>query len=101
MLPLEINKKIAEIKNIKFDQFTEFDFDPDSNTITCRKNWAENIADAFELFKEMPYEYKIFKADYSGFEEWIVENNNERVVGVEKTAPLAICLAWLKWKEIE
>jgi len=64
-------------------------------------NWAENIADAIELFEEMPVKTIIGKmADGETFEEFYwCQNIWKGIVSKQKTVILAICLAWINWKE--
>lgn len=112
MIPLEINKKIAEARGVKTfynspDGHHITNIDPVTKEITfdyVNKKWAENIADAWELFEEMPAGTSVFKC-FLGKIEWLVEKQSdefhELIYSSEMTAPLAICMAWLKWKEHE
>lgn len=93
MTPLEINKKIAEIKG-----FTGTLIDT---------NWAENISDAWELFEEMATDisgdvnclnYSSFLKDYNvgvasddGFESFANQDH--------ESPSMAICLAYIEWKK--
>lgn len=105
MSPLEMNKKIAGIKRLNWvssnttnPALIDHDELPTSDRLHPPKNWAENIADAWELFEEMPYccvenvnsDLKICS--------YIPKGKYEDVQWYADTAPMAICLAWLKWK---
>ncbi len=127
MNALEINKRIAELKlsdkfvfwpeyteesindsrkpaNIRYKYRVDVDqkFIPipnDPKTI----NWAENIAEAWELFEENPEVYvkKLQYVDKKIDYECVFRDSDLKVIGSAKadTAPLAICLAWIKVKE--
>ncbi len=100
MTPLEINKKIASMKN--HDGID--DAHPYSNKNNRIYNWAENIGDAFELFEEMVKNRDHENVSlYLGnvYDEWVCgEGDFEEVNGeLAKTATIAICLTWIKWKE--
>ena len=104
MSPLEVNKKIAELKG-----FTAVKQARTSNGLWCSKtileidgsfidacyfNWAEKIANAWQLFEEMPIGFSIMRdKEYN----WCLFHNS--IWSVAPTAPMAIALAWLKWKE--
>lgn len=118
MTPLEINKKIHSLKldekikntpqkfieenrdyvNFLLEQRDYFLFIPE-------KNWAENISDAWELFEEMPKSYFLGKSvtHQYGFEIWKINDDGKGLTQlldpVAETAPMAICLAWIAWKE--
>lgn len=111
MKPLEINQKIAELKGFKRfgeklpdrDNLIEPVYATDFNEIIDQnKNWAENIADAWELFEEIPYKISVGKYEKKNYfiAKWehafTVEPN---IITESKTAPIAICLAWINWKE--
>jgi len=81
---LEINKKIAEIKKLKNEIWIQV---ADSNYVQYQNsadmyNWAEDIADAWELVEEMTRE-GVIKPD-SHFN--IVKD------------PMTICITYLHWK---
>lgn len=64
-------------------------------------NWAENISDAWELFEEMPFGTCI-TSHYDHEETYytLILGDNINYVEIDSnTAPEAICLAWIKWKE--
>lgn len=118
MSPLEVNKKIAELQgrrifntedsmwmmerldesegvNGLYSVTEEYD---DGATEEIKvfdlRNWAENISDAWELFEEMPLGFSIMRdKEYN----WCLFHNS--IWSVAPTAPMAIALAWLKWKE--
>lgn len=112
MTPLEINKRIAEKKGYIFDdKYRCFSKEKphDKNAIYKDSgilyNWAENISDAWELFEEMPdasifkVDSKILKKEYSN----LIYSASCKDIGLKsysaETAPLAICLTWISWKE--
>lgn len=117
MTPLEINKKIAAIKSMQGADGVSVsigDNGQPTNRVAylCKiddnvyvhsqfYNWAESIGDAWELFEEMPggvitkfddtedgNDIYFCTNDVMNYSEWAFE------------ASSAICLAWLKWKEI-
>ena len=105
MTSSEINKKIASMR--KHDGIDNDH--PFSNEKNRLYNWAENIADAWELFEEMsvdslqpPFLPSIKRQRESN--KWMVHvitdhaHQNENCGFIFKTAPMAICLAWLEWK---
>jgi hypothetical protein len=105
MTPLEINKKIVEIKKPKNEIWVQVS---DSNYIGHQNssdifNWAENISDAWELFEENQEVYlkKMHYTDGTIVYQCVFRDSNLNVLGDSKadTAPMAICLAWLVWKE--
>ena len=87
-MTLEINKKISEIKLLKDEKFIP-------------RNWAENIADAWELFEEMPH--GLIENSIGGMKicSFISEGKSQAIQWYDDTAPLAICKSWLAWKENE
>lgn len=111
MTPLEINKRIRELKGCKISKWGRCDCENNSHKkwdgdekwpILIDKNWAENISDAWELFEEMPVGTTIQKCNsgiepfYSvGWDEFI----DKEFSGEAGKASEAICLAWIKWKE--
>lgn len=128
MTPLEINKKIAEWKGYearRVDGNQLFIGKPgfDGSWV----NWAESITDAWELFDEMDMQI-VVKDRYNGtyskgkwlctyetvFAEEILFNGPQgndsealafwqspKFVVAADTAPLAICKAYIKWKELK
>lgn len=112
----EINKKISEIKGLKtFDgnvsghHITEISHGV--ITIDYAKNWATNISDAWELFDEMKDDEDIFrgmlsleywKCPYDGDTYTVYRKSlggwgaaRDLKLSSDKTAPLAICMAYL------
>lgn len=111
MTPLDLNKMIAEMKGcivIVAPNGTIHE-GGDCNVRKYRDakipNWAENIADAWELFEEMPNpKLQLFNHDDAGLARYpyrlvIDFNSQDAIAGA--TAPLAICIAWIKWKQSE
>lgn len=125
MTPLEINRKIAILKgfpdpyaspgkgaastitNTAFLDMSKGEF------VKGYKNWAESIADAWELFEDMVDSYGgLISVKMVGnsmpipgwpkykivFDENDAHIRNKEFSGAE-TAPLSICLAWLAWKK--
>lgn len=107
---MEINKKIAELKgwiwakgpfgNPMTGEIFEGGWKTDKGLRSYLPNWAEDISDAWELFEEMTEEEN----------DWCIMHNPEtRVYSCDSdflsietigdTAQLAICKAWIKWKE--
>lgn len=108
MSPLEVNEKIAEAKGYHVDEtINGFLFEKVyyKNGIKHygdhHYNWAENISDAWQLFEEMPESFSIQKDGL----QWMVwkrkTNGTVRFTDSADTAPMAIALAWLKWKELK
>lgn len=101
-----INQKIAELKGLTF---AALGGGPKSPWDDLTFNWAESIADAWALFEEMPFP-SIDKDLLPHDEQYTCEfasklgGDEYGAVGLEyenakaATAPMAICLAWLKWK---
>lgn len=128
MSPLEMNKKIAGIKRLNWvssnttnPALIDHDELPTSDRLHPPKNWAENIADAWELFEEMPWDLYLTRDRYGGsysrggwlcgydledansddvdaMNFWSNVRKNDLFAFAADTAPLVICLAWLKWK---
>lgn len=110
MTPLEINKKIAQLKELPVEDWVEgAKVDPPFYEMV---NWAENIDDAFELFSEMHNASLLWNtlekkyvcgANFSRTSEPPVEDIHkylrDLVFAKEDTASLAISQCWLKWKE--
>jgi len=63
-------------------------------------NWAENIFDAWGLFEELQSSEQGVLIGKSSC-GWTIQDWSERSIldTYPKTAPLAICLAWIKFKE--
>lgn len=115
MTPLEINKKIAEVKSLIGDKGVSVsvgDNGRPTNRVAyiCQvddniqihsqfKNWAEKISDAWELFEEMPEGSFLEKRENI----FICSHNGSTIktFSTEKTACMAICIEWLKWKGVE
>lgn len=129
MTPLEINKRIAGIilspQHKWWTEFTEESINSgfskpiikyklnvaiDQKHIpipndTKSINWAENISDAWELFEEME-EPSVFKIDSNALKKEfsnLIYSASCKDLGLKscsaETAPLAICKAWISWKE--
>ena len=125
----EIRRKIAEIKGYKWYEIgneatlcntTYAGILPKGREIVERPslkskiyyhcpNWPESIADAWELVEEMKQiggavcvEWTIPFID-APFSWWcganVPKNENKWYSGRDQTAPLAICLAYIAWKE--
>lgn len=107
----EINNKIAELKgyipgvSMQFDSVNGVSLNRNSmpegkfDMFAESKNWAEKISDAVELFEEMPARYEISKVDIGDKYFWKCQHRHKQGVAIGDTAPLVICLAWIKWKE--
>lgn len=131
MTPLEINKKIAELKGLTDWEMREYTvsrnrietehcsflspqrWDGGSQMIRLKREWSESISDAWELFEEMSdvkyLEYVLSKEHSSKHNKsyWEVSEifrNDDNIeispVANSDTAPLAICKAYIKWKEL-
>lgn len=107
MTPLEINKKIAELKGFHSirNGFSDSVFYCDKEKLgneflNYNKNWAENISDAWELFEEIPGAV-ISKDDDNedGCNSYYCRSATDNLSIYGATATEAICLAWIKWKE--
>lgn len=126
MTPLEINLKIAKLKNIEVLQTIESKIYYKGESGYAKRgitqyaaeplksyNWAESIQDAWGLFEEMP---KSSFVKHLGFDDGekcgkfecllYAGPKDSKMRILEKwveitadTAPLAICLAWIQWKE--
>lgn len=97
---LEINKKIAEAKGIEIQTNNGANVYVKSPEPLINYNWAENIADAWELFEEMPgaeLKHDDSTENSIDFYYCIEKKTNQHIYG--DTAPMAICLAWLVCKE--
>ena len=108
----EMNKKIHELRGKCWHDFVGQNFDP--TTLKCRhcrcrgEKWANyenpdyknNIADAWELFEEMPQ--LLYKRLDSYSHGWICnswEGVDKPYFGRGKTPMEAICKAYIAWKE--
>lgn len=120
MTPLQINQKIAEMKQLKMIHAPNYSssatatliFDaPDIDKYDdwSYKNWAENISDAWELFEEMPLA-EIFHTNLKDVKYtvtiWVRNKHTDefclgdrKVFGKGITAPLTICAAYITWRE--
>lgn len=103
MTPLELNKKIAELKGFHSirNGFSDSVFYCDKEKLgneflNYNKNWSENISDAWELFEEMPY-----PAISKHYSDYICSFDSSKALPLNKfkSAPEAICVAWIKWME--
>ena len=125
MKPLEINKKIALLKNFISDDKNYDDMEEFEYIQKLFPNWAENISDAWQLFEEMQVSI-LTKDRYNGaysqgkwlctyetlcpeevlmrgpqngdFEARAFWDDPHWVVAAQ-TAPMAICLAYIAWKQ--
>lgn len=104
MTNLELNQAIGKIKGWHFIdankdncRFERYDIEDVEVAITAERNWATHIEDAWELFEELPIGSGIqrFEACYLVSTSATPPICNDAAT----TAPQAICLAWLKWKE--
>ena len=99
MTPLEINKKIQDLKKIPYPTHLTY-----GKEIPCF-NWAESIQDAWGLFEEIVNEDSLIDSvRYSdNLKKWLVgyidSDGCFEIESQADTAPLAICLAWIEWKE--
>lgn len=86
-----------ERKMVKSKYATDF-----NEIVEQNKNWAKNIADAWELFEEMPGAL-LSKSDTTedGRDIYHCRNDSMEKCFMEWSfeAPMAICLAWINWKE--
>lgn len=106
MTPLEINKKIAELKGMKCiplpysKNSLRIFLENESCHLGRDINWVENISDAWELFEEIPGAV-ISKDDDNedGCNNYYCRSATDNLSIYGATAPEAICLAWIKWKE--
>lgn len=103
MSPLEINNRIAEIKGLTIKGPGRILGSSASiNTNEGHKDWAENIADAWELFEEMPsvaFVRKEYDGRYSCYNGTSAFEKGNWCIA--DTAPTAIATAWLGWKGVE
>lgn len=102
MTTLEINKEIALIRfsmNISKPIENEWK-EGDVAIFSHGKNWAENISDAWQLFEEMPYSKIEIWGNANPDKKYSVsftDNMGTKYI-YASTAPMAICLAWLRRK---
>lgn len=73
----------------------------ENGTISRLPNWTTSIADAWELWLELPHFKSIENyAPHTEMYYVVFNGNGETTTEVEGvTAPLAICRAWLMWHE--
>lgn len=117
-----MNKKIAELKGLCLHDNYDKDYDDPKSNWICQdcgkeftinnysklfendKDWQHNIADAWELMEEILSEGKeetsICGCVSKPRTDWIVEFSDGIEVSA-KTAPEAICKAWIAWKKGE
>lgn len=98
MTPLEINKNIAELKGIKnYEMDCKIQGMP---VFSGFPNWAENISDAWGLFEEMPLPMITKDSNYAYKFQSTSDWKSAEVPAFDGlTAPMAICLAWIAWKQ--
>lgn len=103
MTPQQLENEIARLKGWNgsdFDGPTKWEY-VDGAYQPNRLNWVQSIGDAWELVEEMG---KGFHVDIVKFvdERWAVYLSDiyliKVVISGGITAPLAICRAWLMWK---
>lgn len=98
----EIRAKIAELKGFIYTELGWIA--PESYKNGCIPNWPEEIADAWSLLESNEiYGYKVLKpVSYPyGYQCWIMPKIHpmHKFSSIADTAPLAICLAYIAWKE--
>ena len=106
MTPLEINKKICELKGLEIDG-SEWPIKRRNQVVVGRAdhpatqemNWAESIKDAWKLFEEMPFQL-IQRIHIPTFNGYICSVADRSIFEPATTAPLAICQAWITWKTL-
>ena len=107
----EFNKKIVKLKGLCWHDFEDQGYGIGYICNHCRirvqlpenlnsyylPDWQNNIADAWELFEELPPATTLQKL-HNGF---IIDIPLEQFPETfyEKTAPEAICKAFIAWKE--
>ena len=106
MTPLEINKKIAELKGLEISGvFDNTIKTPRAGQDSLFFNWAEDKSNAFELFLEIP---SALICSYNGnsFDEkgtpcilYYCDIGTDSRDYMHKSPAMAICLAWIAWKE--
>ena len=107
MTPLEVNKKIAELKGLKVDHTYKGDecikvLQDGRDSLFMR--WTTTIYHAWELFEEMPFKMSVGKYAKKNYfiAKWEDAFATEPTILVEAaTVPMAICLAYIAWKEKE
>lgn len=104
----EINERIFLLRGWKFDHRDDCLFSVyknDKGEKSLLPSFTHDPRYAMELFKEMAgKELLISMRHYQPTDLWIVELYNENATKVKfrcegDTPELAICLAWLEWKE--
>jgi len=109
MIHTKLDEQIAKLKGIDYHK-TQYGLAADKLV----PYWSLKILDAWELFEEMPgaylkhidrkdvkfkVYYHVFKNTGDLIQDAISDQYDEGSIGT--TAPEAICLAWIKWKENE
>ena len=106
----EITIKIAQLRgwtDVKY-QGSIIGIPPMDSCLRCTPDWPISIADAWELVEEMRanhFSIKLMAWDHT--DKWVVithhrQGHDEKIPDDEiesDTAPLAICLAYIQWKE--
>ena len=108
MIDTELRMKIARLKGWRFDPSGVWlgPSDPDGSRLAgyfC-PNWTNNIADAWELYREMKQAGCIVvvthELDGRGYCHVNTLQQGDKLIGVYSfDEPHAICEAWLAWKE--
>lgn len=108
----ELRRKIAEAKGIEYEVLTfvvgnEYVYkDEEKDQFTPIPDWPVSIADAFELLEsDEVYGYKLLKPVSWPWKHqcWIMPKIHpmQKFSAEADTAPRAICLAYLAWKEAQ
>lgn len=106
LTPLQINQKIAQLKGNYVQKAGPGKIIGAETTPVYEldKNWAENISDAWKLFEEMPNDTSIAISKNGRLFSIIIgdscyfEDESKRFIYAD-TAPLAICAAYIAWRE--
>lgn len=105
MTPLEINKRIAELKgwDVGWDDGDSAVYDKrageehEGEMCFSFYDWARGIYWAWELFEEMAEDGWIIGRSPDG---WFVGKIKPgEIYPTYDITPMAICMAWIKWKE--
>jgi hypothetical protein len=107
MNDVEIRRKIAELKGWKrqgsMADGTQIGISPDGISLSIVPDWPVDIADAWGgLFEELPEPKELEKNNtgwFVGCGYGIVPGEVFQFAEVADTAPRAICLAYIQWKE--
>lgn len=99
-----LNRRIAELKGLSHYPSPYSDselrvYPPNEDTLSgTDKDWSKNLAHAWQLFEELPKPSSIQNFG----DAWIVTMpiHPPLTCDVASTACEAICLAWIKWKEL-